>query len=48
VKTDAQQVFENVEKWKRHQISQQADNTIYFWYAHRKKSKNSGSHQKKA
>jgi hypothetical protein len=34
VKTDAQQVFGNIEKWKAHQIWQQADNTIYVWYAH--------------
>ena len=32
--TNIQQVFENIERWKTHQIWQQEDNTIYVWYAH--------------
>jgi hypothetical protein len=34
VKINAQQEFENDKRWKTHQIWQQADNTIYVWYAY--------------
>jgi hypothetical protein len=35
METDAQQVFENDERWKTRQIWKQEGNTINVWYAHR-------------